>query len=470
LRQWVETPPVQVHRTERLFIATLGLFGVLVRARSIGDNSMLTHLATGRIIAHGGGIPRRDPYSFTALHHPWVVQSWLAEATYGWLERIGGLHLVVVEQMVLAGALALSIAWLARTGRPLTTAIAGVIAVFLGAGYWAPRPLLFGLLALALTIAVTEGRHSPWWLVPVVWVWVSTHGSFPLGGAWLVLTLIGEAIQGKGVVSHRRLQCLGAFLVGLVLSMANPLGPRLLLFPLKVEQKQAVFKTIIEWASPNFQVGAGLLALAGLTAAAVVLARGRPSWTHAVPVAVFVAFGLYASRNLPAAAIVLAPALGESLRAGEAHPADGKPSVIDRAFVAVIAVIAIISVTAVYRRPGVELAGYPVAAVTWLQQRGYVDPPHRIVEPDIAGNYLDYRFGTQARVFIDDRYDMFPTQLSNDLDTMFFVRTGALQVLDRYQADAVLWQAGGAFTVLLAASGHWHEAYRSQGWEVFLRN
>ncbi len=304
----------------------------------------------------------------------------------------------------------------------------------------------------------------------MVWVWVSTHGSFPLGGAWLVLSLIGEAIQGKGVISRRRLQCLGTFVVGLVVAMANPLGPALLLFPLKVQQKQAIFKTIIEWASPNFQVGAGLLALAGLTGAVIILARGRPSWTHAIPAAVFVALGLYASRNLPAAAIVLAPALGESLRRGEPKPSEGKPSVVDRAFVAVIGVIVLASVVSVYRRPGVDVGGYPVAAVTWLQQNGLRDPPHRIAAPDLAGNYLEYRFGTQSRVFIDDRYDMFPTQVSNDSDALFFVRPNALQVLDRYKVDVVLWQAEHSFAVLLTSSGRWHQVYRSEGWAVFVRD
>jgi hypothetical protein len=466
---------VPVHRTERLFIATLGLVGVLARARSISDNSTFTHLATGRIIAHGGGIPRSDPYSFSALHHPWVVQSWLAEWSYGWLERIGGLHLVVLEQLALAGALAVTIAWLARTGRPLSTALAGIIAVFLGAGYWSPRPLLFGLLALALTVAITEGRHSPWWLVPVAWVWVSTHGSFPLGVAWLVLSLVGEAIQGKGVISRRRLQCLAAFGVGLVASMVNPLGPKLLLFPLKVQQKQSIFKAIIEWKSPNFQMGAGFLALFGLAAAIVVLARGRPSWTHVLPAAVFVAFGLYASRNLAAAAIVLAPALAESLRpaAGSAAPAapsaSGPPTMLDRAFAAVIVIIVAASVISVYHQPGVQASGYPVAAVTWLDQQRLRSPPHRVVEPDVAGNYLEYRFGSQAQVFIDDRYDMYPTRVSDDYKAIFFARSTALDVLDRYKADAVLWQEHDPLAVLLAASGRWRQAFRSDGWVVFLR-
>ena len=39
------------------------------------------------------------------------------------------------------------------------------------------------------------------------------------------------------------------------------------------------------------------------------------------------------SLSVPAAAIVLAPALGESLRRGDPKPSEGKPSAVDRAFV-----------------------------------------------------------------------------------------------------------------------------------------
>ncbi len=34
---------------------------------------------------------------------------------------------------------------------------------------------------LTVTLLVAEGGLSPWVLVPVFWIWVNTHGSFPLG-------------------------------------------------------------------------------------------------------------------------------------------------------------------------------------------------------------------------------------------------------------------------------------------------
>ena len=46
---------------------------------------------------------------------------------------------------------------------------------------WAPRPLMVGLVLLGLTLLVAEGRIPAPVLLPVFWLWVNSHGSFPLG-------------------------------------------------------------------------------------------------------------------------------------------------------------------------------------------------------------------------------------------------------------------------------------------------
>ena len=68
-------------RLDSLFIAALVLFGFRLGVRPIGDNSMFTHLRTGADMTGGRGIPRTDPYTFTAAGRRWVVQSWLPEWT-----------------------------------------------------------------------------------------------------------------------------------------------------------------------------------------------------------------------------------------------------------------------------------------------------------------------------------------------------------------------------------------------------
>jgi len=109
---------------EPLFVTAFALFGFRLGARPIGDNSMFVHLRTGVDMARTGAIPRTDPYTFTAHGHAWVVQSWLPEWSYGWVYRIGGLRLVVLEQAVLMALMALLVARLARAGSPMRTALA----------------------------------------------------------------------------------------------------------------------------------------------------------------------------------------------------------------------------------------------------------------------------------------------------------------------------------------------------------
>ncbi|MDQ4097099.1 MAG: hypothetical protein M3144_04435, partial [Actinomycetota bacterium] len=68
---------------ESLFVAALVLLGFRLGALPIADNSMLTHMRTGIDMVTGAGIPREDPFSYTARGTEWVVQSWLPEWTYG---------------------------------------------------------------------------------------------------------------------------------------------------------------------------------------------------------------------------------------------------------------------------------------------------------------------------------------------------------------------------------------------------
>src|SRR5256885_10675528 len=125
--------------------------------------------------------------------------------------------------------LALLLGLLARAGTPLRTALAAGIAIGAGAAYWVPRPLMFGLICMALTVLVVERRRSPWWLVPIMWVWVSSHGSFLLAVGWLGARGVGEAVDTMGWPKVSVRYALG-MAAGLVVSIANPLGPRLLTF------------------------------------------------------------------------------------------------------------------------------------------------------------------------------------------------------------------------------------------------
>lgn len=439
-------------------VVGLALLALRIGLTPISDNSALIHIRTGIDLWRGNGVPRTDPYSFTAGGQPWIVQSWLASATYGLAHKAGGFGWVAAVNGLLTGLLGLLMVRLARTGRPLRTLAAGVVVLGIGFAFWAPRPLLFGLLGLVLTVTVVERRALGAWLVPVVWCWVNTHGSFPLGVVWIVAVGTGGVIEGRSLrAATAELRYLAWFAAGLAAAAVNPLGPRILSFAATVGEKREIFERVAEWQSPDFQRPGGLLALVALTIALVVVMRGRARWADVVPLSAFLGAGLLASRNLPMLAVVVAPVLGRCLRAAEPHIDPPERAPVHAALAVVVVVVAAAFVVGAARGPGLDLDDYPVAAVRRLEAAGRFDPPHRAAVPDRVGALVILRQGRQRAAFVDDRVDMYPLAVSRDYLTLLDGRPGALRVLDRYRVDTVLWERDEPLVPLLRASGGWTE-------------
>jgi hypothetical protein len=469
LKQAVVAPKV-----ESLFIAAVVLFGFRLGARPIGDNSMLTHLRTGVDMVAGRGIPRVDPYSYTASGEHWVVQSWLPEWTYGWLYRLGGhdFRLVVFEQALLIAGLAWLVVRLTRAGSPLRTALAGITAVGVGGALWTSRPLLFGLICMALTITVVERRRSPWLLVPIVWVWVNSHGSFPLGLAWLGARAVGEGLDWRAW-PRATWGYIGGFVAGLVVSLVNPLGGRLLLFPLTVGEKADAFRTIVEWRSPDFSRAGGHFALFFIGLALLLLLRARLPWRDIIPVVGFFVASLLAARNIGPLGVVLAPALGRALHRPDsigprAPRLEAGNLRTNRALLATLAATFVVFGALIFSERPIDDVGYPRAAATYLSGEGLLSPEHRLAHEDFVGNYLELRFGRDVKVFIDDRFDMYPLSVSSDYEKLLSGRGNAAEVLDRYRADVVLWERKLPLVPLLQARG-WRETFSEDGWVVLQR-
>jgi len=457
----------KVPSLEGLFVAAFTLLGLRLGLRPLGDNSLFVHLRTGIDLLHTHHVPTRDTYSFSAPGHRWVVQSWLAELTYGAAHRVGGFPAVRIEQGLLYGLAAWLVTSLARAGSALRTALAAGLAIGMGVAYWSPRPLVFGVLGMALLVWVVRRRLPPWLLVPIAWAWVNTHGSFVLGLAWLALVAVGQRLDGdrRPVV----LPWLAWFVVGLAVACLNPLGPRLLLFPLAVLSKHDAFAKVLEWRSPTFSSGPGLLTLACLVGLVIVLARARSRlrWAELLPVVAFLGAGLQAQRNLPMLAVVAAPVLAVALRRPDEAPSSlAVPEDRVRLHLAlggVLAALTVVFLVVAAIGPALDLGGYPEAAAALV--------PHgaRVATTDIGGCFFELA-RRDVTVLTDDRVDMYPSQVTRDYLRLLGGKPGGLDLLDRYGADTVVWQVDSPLTVELAASDRWREIGRPGGWAVFVRS
>ena len=439
---------------ETLFIATVALLALRLGLRPIGDNSTLVHLRTGIDTVDGLGIPRSDPYSFTARGEPWVVQSWFASTVYGALHAAAGSFVpVVLLHGLLYGALGWLLGTLGRTGRAPMTAAVALLTAGIGVSQWSPRPLAFGLVAFGLVVFSVERRVQPLWVVPIVWVWVNSHGSFVLGGLWVVAVV---------VVDGRLWRYLAAFAAGLVVAAVNPLGPRLLVFPLTLLDHRDNLRRVIEWQPPVPDRAGTVISVGALALGLIVLALRRPPLRTLLPAVPFVALGIAAQRNLALTAIALAPVLGAALRARQAvEPARPRGHIAIAGLVATLA--ATVIVLAAFRDP-LDLDAYPVAALRAVDERA------RVASTDIGGCYVVFARGRSANVFVDDRYDMYPEDVIDDYHVLLDHGDAGLDVLDEWDVEAVVWPvAERELAASLAESGNWRRVFADQSWVVFVR-
>ena len=458
-RRWPPTLAFALGAGFTVWAASIGL-------KAIADNSFMTHLATGRSIVAGGGIPRHDPYSFTARGEPWVVQSWLASVLYGWVDRFWGAQGLRVVMGLTTGAIG-ALTWrLTRPARSLVgrVVIAGLV-IGVGTVVWSPRPLLIGLLMLALTLLAAEDGLPPWVLVPVFWIWVNTHGSFPLGLAALGALWLGRrADKGDAAVEGR---CVLWAVGGTVLGAISPLGPTLLVFPVHLLGRMKVLSNIIEWQSPSFSSGWARLFLLQVVVAILLLVR-RPSWRAAIPLVVFVSAALIGERNVAVAGIVLVPGMARGF-AGLGSVRGDQRNPVGVVLLVAVVLVGVLVVTSSLHDPSWDLSTYPVAPVAWMHQQGIVPADVHMASSDTTGNYLELLDGTRANVFLDDRVDMYPTAVVDDYLSLVHASPDWSQVLARHDVDLVLWDRSAPLVQLLSASPRWRVLFQDKDWSVVCR-
>jgi hypothetical protein len=452
-------PAAAEERARRTVTGTraLGLLAVAaVFATTVGplhDNSLFTHLATGRLI-WDGTIPRTDPYTFTAAGEPWVVQSWLVSLVIGALEELVSLGAVRLF-FGLVAALAVGLCWLlsapART--PLVRLLVVVPVVVIAVTGWAQRPYLVAFAGLAAVLLVLEGRWRPAVLVPVLWVWVNAHGSWPLAVAATAATWLGARLDRADTsVERASAKWLAA---GLAASAVNPYGPGIFTVPFVALGRREVFSHILEWQPPTYRGVDQLVFLVALAGIVVVLARGA-SWRTVLPVLGFALAALYSMRNISPAVVVAVPAVSRVLGSRATWGAVRVPA---RPVAALAGALAALGVVHVATSEHVATQAYPVAATEFLEEEGLDPTQATLVAREYVGNYFELVYGTDARVFVDDRFEVVPGPVAEDVFELLDAGPDWEEALARYAPDAVLWEADEPLTRLLEASEAWDVAY-----------
>lgn len=435
--------------------------GLLAELQPLRDNSFLTHLATGRLILDRSSVPTVDPYTFTAGGEPWVVQSWLVSVLYAGAERLGGLDAVRLLTGALTGVVA-GLGW--RLLRPVDGLVVrlalGAAFVVVGAGQWAERPFMVGLIAFALVVLAAEEGLDPRWLVPIGWIWVNAHGSFPLGLVYLAVVALGARLDGTRPTLE--LRCLRWAGLGMLLGALNPLGPRLLIFPVELLRRQELLGRVVEWQAPAFDTLSQRTFLLQVVVTVVLLAR-RASYRGTLVTAVFVAAALLGSRNVTVASLALLPVMAAAAGGIGSLRCAARSRRVELVFVGVVA-LAVLLVSARLEQPALRLSAYPVDVLAYLEQNDVDTRQHHLAAPELVGNLITFVYGPQGRVFYDDRFDMFPTDVSEAQLALTDASPSVFDDLARFDVELITVRRSHPMALVLTRDPAWRIIFTDEHW------
>jgi hypothetical protein len=509
-----------------LFAAFLILLAfTALSVRLLGDAGIGWHIRTGQLILATHAIPRADPFSSSTAGQSWFAWEWLYDVIVGWLDRAAGLNGVV---LFTALTIALVFSWTFRlllhrgTNFPLA-----LILVLLAASaamiHFLARPHVVSWLFTVAWFWILESterngcgsdlekrgrkdehtgsrRNWPLWLLPLLMVvWVNVHGGFLFGfallgiywlsAAWQWFTSKGESFEDvlSAIEAGKRAKELAFMgILSALATFVNPYGWRLHLHIYRYLSNRFLMDHIDEFQSPNFhyiaqKCFAGLLLL---TLVALAANRREGSLSQSLVVLFAVFSGLYASRNIPASALLLILAIGPWLSDAMERLADRpvrirwRPLAFARFLRRMRAIesslrghlwpIAAIAFACGIAAHGGKLADtpfmdahfddkrFPVEAVSYIEKRDLGVP---VLTPDSWGGYLIYRLSPRVKVVVDDRHDLYGQQFLESYLKMMHAEPGWDDFLREHEVQCALVPKNSALANLLTETPSWKKIY-----------
>jgi hypothetical protein len=201
---------------------------------------------------------------------------------------------------------------------------------------------------------------------------------------------------------------------------------------------------------------------------AVIALVRRPRYRAAIPLVVFTAAAFLGVRNIGVASLVLIPGMARGLVdlgtiRGDRRSRGAGVGVI------ILVMASGLMIRSALAEPAFRLNEFPVDGVAWLGQNGLTKVALPLASPDYVGNYLELIRGTDAHVFVDDRVDMYPKPMVDDLVSLQQGRAGWRAALDRHSIDLILWPNALALSGLLAESPDWRTLYQDATWTITCR-
>jgi hypothetical protein len=484
LLNWLTLPRLL---TMIIFIA---IFTMAVRLPA--DSDTWWHLRSGQYIVENQAIYAADPFSHTHQGQVWMYPK-LGQILWYGLFALGGWPAVSLGLAVLVTG-AFGLIWLVTPGNQYIRAFAVILGVITSSLIWVARPQMISFLLAALVLLLLE-RHkrsgSRWiyGLPLITLLWASIHGGYAIALMLVAAYIVGESVNhltkhtDDPVLSWSQIRNL--MVIGIISFLAvalNPHGWEMWLYPFRTVGIGALRDYIQEWRSPNFHMSITwpFVMMFLLTVGAMGRAARRVDWTDLAMVGLWVAWSLFAVRNIGLYGLLTVPVLARYADAtvGDYLPGKGASRINRRpALVRLNWVLLGLLTLAALLRVGLTLApqteaaieqeNSPAGAVQFIAQQRPAGP---IFNSYNWGGYILFKLWPEYPVYIDGRTDLYEDEFIRRYWGVMNASQDWQQTLDEDNINLVLIENNSTLAKFLAREPVWTELYRDEMAVIFARN
>ena len=462
----------------------LAMLAVLtVRAR-FDDPDMWWHLKTGEVIWNTHTIPTTDLFSYTTNHHASIPHEWLSETLIYGAYRWGGYSGMMLWLCFFTAALLIAgYAFCALYSGNAKVSLIGALTIWLfGTVGFAIRPHMIGYLLLIaelvlLHLGQTRDRRWFYGLPPLFAIWVNCHGSFFFGIALAAALLFSSwfsfhagLLEANRWDSRTRRAMIAALLLSIAALFLNPVGAKVVLYPLKTMLDPAMsFSPVTEWQPLQFTDGRSLalLAVLGCIFLLVIVRRTTLFWQELIVLALGTWLAARHQRMLFVFGILAAPILSRLLSTTwENYDAERDHPLLNAIFLTASVLITILAFPSrPYLTAQVEQFS-PVKAVEFIQSHHLAGP---MLNEWVDGGYLIWS-APEHPVFIDGRGDVFEwSGVIDDFEKWVYFRTNPNALPDKYHIRFCLLSRESPMAVVLPLFPGWKTIYSDKSSVIVAR-
>ena len=463
----------------------------------LGDGDTGYHIRAGEYILKTFSVPHSDIFSYLTPALPWTAHEWLSEIVMALIHRATGLSGVAIFFAAIIASVYFLLFKIVRSykGNILVSLFIMLLVILSSQIHWLARPHIFSLLIIVLWYYLLDlyeysDRNYLYLMPPLMLLWVNLHGGFIIGLVLNGIYLIGNVIRtfssaGEEKVYYRQkirtllLITVACFFVTVI----NPHGYHILLFPFRLTSNKFIMDHIIEFISPNFHdpmlFFKYFLLFMIITFA---ISKKRLNIIEHMLTVLFTYMSLYSVRYIPLFSIIMAIILvkqtdsvvdqsDSKIMAFIKRRAERIDSVDVAArghlwlFAAVLlAAIGLMNGKLVHRFNEETM---PVAAVEFLQKEHI---PGNMFNNDEFGDYIIYAAWPEYKVFFDGRSDMYGAERIKEYYKLTNIEPGWQDILKKYDINWVIYNDKSTLSQFLLQRDDWRLIYADKVANIFIKN